>query len=241
MHKSTYAFAIAALLALTFVCGSAQAQTNDKSLNAIAQRNGYNLQWLLPDRAVRLYRPGLVIVIRPGATMYEVNDRVEFADAAPSYVNGDLLITPSLASRLGRLAALAAAATNSAAQPRIAVNTGPVQPITLNVQPQKGSEALRVSGRAPSNAIVTITLLATFSRDLPTVVLSRNDLYAGPSGQFDARIPIAPDYTHNTIIQVLATAPGAELAQAVINVDAPNAGVNVPFDPKPCYGLQCPM
>jgi len=243
MCKSMTALVLA-VLAIAFVGSNAQAQATNYSLAAIAAHNGYNVQWLLPERSVRLYRPGLVIVIRPGAIQYEVNTRVEFTDAAPRYVNGDLLVTSSLAARLSRLASIAAVATMPAPGVRFA-QAPPVTsvsgPITLDVRPQAGSEALNVTGHAPSTAPVTITLLATISSDLPTVVVSRHDVQPDANGQFQATISIASDYLRNSTIRVLATSSaGATPAQATVTVNAPNAGVTVPFDQPYCPNTLCP-
>lgn len=235
--------AIVFVLGLALIVGSnARAQNTGNSLTAVAGRSGYNVQWLLPERSIRLYRPGLVVVIRPGATMYEVNDRVEFTDVAPRYVNGDMLISSMLAARLGRLAQMAAASTAAGRQTRYAPMPVMVSgPISLDVRPQLGSEAIAVSGHAPSGAPVTITLLATISADLPTVVLSRHDVQPDANGQFSAIIPTAPDYLRGSIIRVLATSfAGATPASATITVDAPNAGVTVPFDKPYCPNTLCP-
>jgi hypothetical protein len=241
MSKSILALVLAALV--TAVVGSnAQAQTTSNSLAAVANHDGYNVQWLLPERSVRLYRPGLVIVIRPGATMYEVNNRVEFTDAAPRYVNGDMLVSSSLAARLARLASIVAASQTPTRQVRFA--QAPAMAggaITLDVHPQIGSESIAVSGHAPSTAPVTITLLATISPDLPTVVVSRHDVQPDSSGQFQATISIAPDYIRNTTLRVLATsAAGTTPASAAITVGAPNQGVTVPFDQPYCPNNLCP-
>lgn len=234
MYKSIPAIAFAALG--TIVMGvTAQAQTNGISLTAVAARSSYNLQWLFPERSIRLYRPGLVIVIRPGVREYDVNNRVEFADAAPVYVNGDLLISTAFAARLKRLAALAAvpdvrSGVSSVTGDQVAA-TGP---ITLDVRQARGSEALAISGHAPSSAPVTITLLATISPDLPTVVVSRHDIQPGPNGQFQAVISNAPDYLRGSLLRVVATAGGATPASATVTVGPPNPGVTVPFDKPYC-------
>jgi len=237
MYKSTMAFVLAALVS-TVVGSNAQAQTPSYSLVAVAGHNGYNLQWLLAERSVRLYRPGLVIVIRPGATMYEVNNRVEFADAAPQYVNGDLLVSPSLAARLARLASMAAATASRQSYGGVRSTEAQAAvsgPIVLEAHSQLGSEAIAVSGHAPSAAPVTITLLATISPDLPTVLVSRHDVQPDANGAFQATIPIGSDYFRNSILHVLATsAAGATPASATVTVQAPNAGVTVPSDKPYC-------
>ncbi len=244
MHKPFLAFVLAAI-GIIVVGSNAQAQPTNTSLTAVANHNGYNVQWLLTDRAVRLYRPGLVIVIRPGATMYEVNNRVEFTDAAPRYINGDLLVSTSLAARLSHLALAAAAATygrpstavSSVETPSVAASG----PITLEARPELGSEAIHVSGHAPSSAPVTITLLATISPDLPTVVVSRQDVQPDTNGQFQATITTAPDYLRGSILRVLATSSaGATPASATLTLGAPNAGVTAPFDAPQCPNGYCP-
>ncbi|HKU68974.1 MAG TPA: hypothetical protein VJP85_14470, partial [Candidatus Baltobacteraceae bacterium] len=202
MYKHIIAIALATTG--TFAMGSnAYAQSSSVSLTTTAARSAYNLQWLLPERAVTLYRPGLVIVIRPGEREYEVNSRVEFADAPPAYVNGDLLISASLASRLKRLASMAyvrpaSSGARSAEAPATASG-----PITVDARQLQGSEAVSVNGRAPSGAPVTLTLLATISPDLPTVVVSRHDVQPDANGQFAAVISIASDYLRGSILRVV--------------------------------------
>jgi hypothetical protein len=241
MSKSIMALVLAVLV--TVVVGSnAQAQSTGNSLAAIANHDGYNLQWLLPERSVRLYRPGVVIVIRPGAILYEVNNRVEFTDAAPRYVNGDLLVSSSLAARLARLASIAAASQLPPRGVRFAQTPAMASgPITMDVRAQQGSEAISVSGHAPSAVPVTITLLATISPDIPTIVVSRHDVQPDATGQFQAIISIASDYFRNSTLRVLATSSaGATPASATITVGAPNEGITVRSDQPYCPNNLCP-
>lgn len=242
MLKSILGLVLAVLVAV--VAGSnADAQSTDVSLAAIASHNGYNLQWLLPERSVRLYRPGLVIVIRPGEVLYNVNNRVEYTDAAPRYVNGDLLVSSAFAARLARLASIAASSQMSSHEVRFA-QTIPMSSggaITMDVHAQQGSEAIAVNGHAPSSAPVTITLLATISPDLPTIVVSRHDVQPDSNGQFQATISVAPDYVRDSILRVVATSTyGTTPASATIMIAAPNAGVTVPFDKPYCPNSLCP-
>lgn len=226
-----------ALIGTIVIGGNAQAQNASVSLTSVAARSSYNLQWLLPERSIRLYRPGVVIVIRPGVREYDVNNRVEFADAPPAYVNGDILVSQSLAARLQRLASMAvvpkaAYGVRSVAEPVTASG-----PITVDVRPAQGIHALNVSGHAPSGAPVTITLLATISPDLPTVVVSRHDVQPDANGQFQAVISIASDYLRGSLLQVVATSAGATPASTTVTVGAPNAGVTVPFDKPYCSNV----
>lgn len=240
MYKftSTIALAVVGTIALG---ASAQAQTAKVSLTSIAARNSYNLQWLLPERSIRLYRPGLVIVIRPGEREYDVNNRVEFSDAPPVYVNGDMLVSASLASRLQRLASQTRVRTASAGVRSAVAPVSASGPITVDVRQQQGTEALDVTGHAPSGLPVTITLLATISPDLPTVVVSRHDIQPDANGQFQAVIPTAPDYLRGSILRIVATSAGATPASATLTVGAPNAGVAVPFDKPYCPNTLCPL
>ena len=235
MHKAITTFTTLAFLACSATSG-AQAQSHDVLLSTIAPRDGYKVQWLLPERSVRLYRPGLVIVLRPGVVEYEVNNRVEFTDAPPQYVNGDFLVSSQLAARLARLASMTRVSSRSrtvgaVSTEQVAQASGA---ITINARPQPGNEAIFVSGHAPSSAPVTITLLATLSEDLPTVVVSRHDVQPDANGQFQATIPIAPDYIRNSLLRVLATsAAGSTPASVTLLIGAPNSGVTVPAEQEP--------
>lgn len=235
MHKAITTFTTLAFLACSATSG-AQAQSRNVLLSTIAPRDGYKVQWLLPERSVRLYRPGLVIVLRPGVVEYEVNNRVEFADAPPQYVNGDFLVSSQLAARLARLASMAHAGGRPRTVGAVSTERYPQAPgaITINARPQPGNEAIFVSGHAPSSAPITITLLATLSEDLPTVVVSRHDVQPDANGQFQATIPIAPDYLRNSMLRVLATsAAGSTPASVTLLIGAPNSGVTVPAEQEP--------
>jgi hypothetical protein len=235
MHKAITTFTTLAFLACSAM-GGAQAQSHNVLLSTIAPRDGYKVQWLLPERSVRLYRPGLVIVLRPGVVEYEVNNRVEFADAPPQYVNGDFLVSSQLAARLARLASMAHPSPRTHTVGAISTERYPQASgaITLTARPQAGNEAIFVSGHAPSSAPITITLLATLSEDLPTVVVSRHDVQPDANGQFQATIPIAPDYLRNSMLRVLATsAAGSTPASVTLLIGAPNSGVTVPAEQEP--------
>lgn len=242
MYKSILAFALAVTGVFAAGSSGALAQSDDVSLTTVAARNSYNLQWLFPERSVRLFRPGLVIVIRPGVRDYDVNNRVEFSDIPPSYVNGDMRISPSFAARLQRLASMVA--TRPQAPRPVAVGQSPNAsapaggtgggPITMDVRQANGSEAVSVSGHAPTGAPVTITLLATLSPDLPTILLSRHDVQPDANGQFAALISIASNYARGSLLHVVATSSAATPASVTVTVQAPNENVTVPFDKPYC-------
>lgn len=234
MHKSIPALFTAALFALTAATAAA---AQGVSLSWIAHRDGYTLQWLQPDRSASLARPGLVIVVRPGAVMYEVNNRVEFTDQAPRYSNGDLYVSPTLAARLAHLATM----TSNTAGQRTSVVGGAAPneqqitgTISMNVQPQSGSQAISVSGHAPADAPVTITLLATVSSDIPTIVVSRQSVQPDSNGNFQAVITTAPDYLPGTLLRILATSvSGVTPASAQLTIGQPNGNVTVPLEQTP--------
>jgi hypothetical protein len=98
----------------------------------------------------------------------------------------------------------------------------------------QGAEAIDVEGSAPPNAPVTITLLATVSTDVPTIVVSRHDVITDVNGRFGAIIPIASAYERGTILKIVATSlPGIIPTSAQLVINAPNAGANVPLEQTP--------
>jgi len=216
-------------------------------LAGVARTAHLEYGWLPTTRAVQLSGPGIVLVIRPGDYLYDVNDRVEVATVIPRYVSNDIYVSQALANHiiaLARQAQLAAEAqadqvARAAANEINLARTETIAPeihgsIVLNVTPLKGAEALLVTGSAPPSAPVLITLLATLSADLPNVLLSRNQMTAGPDGRFQAIVPIASDYMRDTFIHVLATSsPGVTSASAQLLVQAPNDGLKVPAEAFP--------
>ena len=103
--------------------------------------------------------------------------------------------------------------------------------LTLEARQLQGAEAVSVTGTAPPGAIVTLTLTALISEDLPTVLVSRHDAAADVNGRFAAVIPIASAYERGIVLTVIATsASGAAPAQAQLTTGAPNPGASVPFE-----------
>ena len=202
----------------------AEAAQQEVSLTNVAGTAHLTYAWLSAARAVQLSGPGIVLVIRPGDNLYEVNDRVETTATAPRYTRNDIYVSSSLAARIVQLAQqaeLRVAAKQYAFQQRVEAQVAPppvVQmhgTIVLNVQPLKGAEAVLVTGQAPPTAPVLITLLATLSSSLPNVLVSRHELQTNPDGTFQAIIPIGPDYTWRSWLNVLATSsPGITPASA---------------------------
>lgn len=199
-------------------------------LHHVASHAGYQYQWSPAGSSVVLYRPGTVVVLWPGTQVYQVNNRVEVASRAPSYSHGDLLVSSSLANHLEVLArrnSPAAAPSAGASQQLDRTAQGA---ITLEARHLQGSEAIAVDGTAPAGAPVTITLLATVSPDVPTILVSRHDVITDVNGRFGAVIPIASAFERGTTLTILATsAPGVASAQAQLITGAPNQGVSVPM------------
>lgn len=125
--------------------------------------------------------------------------------------------------------ALTASIIAYALQPVIATAAG----VTLHAQPIAGSEAISVSGNAPPGSPVTITLLATISTDIPTIVVSRHVVQPDASGNYQTRIPIAAAYARGTLLRVFAVSAGTTSASAQLIVGPPNGGVVVPLEQEP--------
>ncbi len=221
------ATALAAALSLSMLPAIAAGAQSGVPLATVAARAGLAYRWLGPERSVSLSRPGLVVVLRPGETLYDVNDRVEIAGRAPRYAGGDLVVDQSLAAHIERLARTTRSA--SLRPPAATAGSGPQRTFSGAIQIEArhlpGSEAIAVNGQAPPGAPVTITLLATLSPDIPTVLVSRSDVQTDVNGRFGAIISTAPDYLRGSTIEVLATsAPGVAPASAHVTLGAPEPG-----------------
>jgi hypothetical protein len=219
------------------------ASTQGVPLATVARAAHLDYAWLSATRAVQLSGPGIVLVIRPGDNLYEVDDRVEVTAVTPRYISNDIYVSRTLANHITQLArqavllaeAQAAFLARQVSEEQQLVNAPALHgAIVLNATPLKGADALLITGQAPPSAPVLITLLAILSPEIPNVVLSRHDLTAGPDGKFQAVVPIAPDYMRDSFINVLATSsPGVISASTQLLVGAPNAGVNIPAQAIP--------
>jgi hypothetical protein len=212
-------------------------------LASVARDAHLEYSWLAATRAVQLSGPGIVLVVRPGDNVYEVDDRVEVTAVTPRYISNDIYVSQKLATHIIDLARQAytlvgeqeAEAASRWSEEQQQAGAAELRgTIVLNATPLQGAEAILVTGSAPPSAPVRLTLLATLSSELPNVLLSRHDLTAGPDGKFQAIVPIGPDYMRDTYIHVLATSqPGVTSASAQLLVHAPNAGVTVPIEAFP--------
>jgi hypothetical protein len=224
---------------VSVVAGSAQSVP----LATVARAAHLQYTWLSASRAVQLSGPGIVLVIRPGDDLYEVDDRVEVTAVTPRYISNDIYVSRKLADHINQLAWQAQRLASIQEAQAASVMNGMLQQvnapelhgtIVLNVTQLQGAEALLVTGNAPPSAPVRITLLATLSSDVPNVLLSRHDLTAGPDGKFQAIVPIAPDYLRDSFIHVLATSlPGVISASSQLLIHPANAGITVPVEAYP--------
>ena len=73
-------------------------------LAQVAHDANLTYTWLVGTRAVQLNGPGIVLVVRPGDNLYEVNDRVEISADAPHYVSNDIYVSRALANHITHLA-----------------------------------------------------------------------------------------------------------------------------------------
>jgi hypothetical protein len=224
---------------LSVVADSAQSVP----LATVARAAHLQYTWLSASRAVQLSGPGIVLVIRPGDNLYEVDDRVEVTAVTPRYISNDIYVSRKLANHINQLVWQAQRLANIQEAQAASVMNAMLQQvnapelhgtIVLNVTQLQGAEAVLVTGTAPPSAPVRITLLATLSSEIPNVLLSRHDLMAGPDGKFQAIVPIAPDYLRDSFIHVLATSsPGVISASSQLLIHSANAGINVPVDAYP--------
>lgn len=136
---------------------------------------------------------------------------------------------------LGVFAAVAAFADQPRAQAQVPPAPGasaPANAFNLDVKPVVGTESLSVAGSAPGATSVTVTLWATYSRNMPTVVLNRRTIRTNADGAFSSVVPIAPGHFEGAVVTVVVTAaPGGGTAIARYTVGIPN--VTVPPDNLP--------
>jgi hypothetical protein len=96
-------------------------------------------------------------------------------------------------------------------------------PVTLNLIPAIGREAVTVSGMAPAARPVEATVYATFSENLPTVLLSRRIIPTDAAGHYMATLSHAPAFFRGAIVKIVVRSlPAGAFAEAQFPVYAPN-------------------
>jgi hypothetical protein len=103
--------------------------------------------------------------------------------------------------------------------------------LELEARQLKGSEAIYVTGHTTPNDRLTLSLYTTISSDLPDVLVNRHFAAADANGRFGAVIPIASAFQRGTLLRVTAVSATGATGDAHLTMDAPNAGIAVPFDP----------
>jgi hypothetical protein len=209
-------------------------------LARVAAESHLNYSWLSAERAVVLTGPGLVLLVRPGESLYEVNNRVESASTPTRYAQDDIIVPSSMAARIEELArqaqALSATETQQQVFERVS-SPGAAEvrgSIALEVHQLAGQSAVLIKGQAPPSAPVMITLLATLSSDIPNVLVSRHTIEAEPDGRFQVIVPFGPDYVSDSYLRVIATSgPGVTEASAQVTIAPPNAGLAIPWEVQP--------
>jgi hypothetical protein len=214
---------------------------NETALMKAAADLGFAYSYLGPEDAAALTRPGVTIVIRPGERLFDVNDRTEAMDGpAPRFAYHDIFISNALIARLRQLAArypnnvtsehvAARDAVPFAAPANI---TGTISDLLVAQIP--GQQQLSVGGKAPAFAPITLTLVGTFSSELPDVVLNRLIVTADTKGTFQADLPIASGYYRGAILTVVASSSaGISPARTQLSAKAPNGTASVPADREP--------
>jgi len=98
------------------------------------------------------------------------------------------------------------------------------QAVTVVASQQSGSQVLIISGSAPANTPVRVSLAARLSPDIPTVDLGTTEVDAGPDGRYATTRSMAPDYGKGSTITVrVSSAAGGEATTTWV-VGVPNPG-----------------
>jgi hypothetical protein len=107
---------------------------------------------------------------------------------------------------------------------------GPIAEFVVRQIP--GSQTLDVSGKAPAPSLpITLTLVGTFSSEIPDVVLSRRQVITDEEGRFRTTVSIAPGYMRGAYLTLVASSvPGVASASLRLEVKAPNGDVSVPAE-----------
>jgi len=231
----------AVIIGVVVAMSPAAATANETALMKAAVDLGYAYNYLGPEEAAALTRPGVTVVIRPGERLFDVNDRTEAMDGpAPRFKYNDMYVSDSLIARLRQLAIRypnvprthAIVVSNSAPLAAITDITGAISHLRAVQTP--GLQQLSVGGTAPAYAPITLTLIGTFSSELPDVVLNRRIVTADTNGTFQADLPIAPGFYRGGILTVVAASvPGVTPARTQVSAKAPNGASVVPADQEP--------
>ena len=137
------------------------------------------------------------------------------------------VIHPPSIALLAAVAALAAPIGASSAD-------APSAPSGVSVTATRvvGAEAVTITGNGPVAQPLEAALYATFSRDLPDVLLSRRAVPTDAQGHYSMTVPIASAFFRSAIVTVVVRSlPAGPSARATFLVGAPN--VSAPPDDLP--------
>ncbi len=234
------------LAAATFAAAtnSAVEARGDVALAHVAAELGFTYAYLGPEDAVSLSRPGVTILVRPGERLFDVNDRTEAMDGpAPRFERNDLYVSDSFVARLkaiaitysgdtsgsGRAITIARSSALTVAQS----GSGPISGLDVHQVP--GQQVVSVSGKAPApNLPILLTLVGTFSTEVPDAVLTRRQVTSDSDGRFYATVPIAPGYFRGAYLTMVASSvAGVASASLRFEMKAPNESASVPADQTP--------
>ncbi|MGH7707586.1 MAG: hypothetical protein ACREM8_02110 [Vulcanimicrobiaceae bacterium] len=234
MLRSILSFALVAALG---AASTSTALAGDHALKALAAQLGYTYAYLGPEDAVALSRPGVTIVVRPGERLFDVNDRTEaMAGPAPHFSLSDIYVSDEFAARLRQIAAAYPAPRNATVNAAVLgapsrseeSATGAIT--DLSVMQVTGTDHLSVAGKAPANFPVTLTLISTFSTDIPDVVLSRHLVVSDADGNFQSEVSVAPGYFSGAILTLVASSVGnVSSASAKIVMKAANGSAPLKY------------
>ena len=104
--------------------------------------------------------------------------------------------------------------------------------VTVTATRVVGAEAVTITGNGPVAQPLEVALYATFSRDIPDVLLSRRAVPTDAQGRYWATVPIASAFFRGAIVTVVVRSlPAGPSARTTVQVGAPN--VSAPPDEIP--------
>jgi hypothetical protein len=212
------------------------AQVREVPLARAASELGYSYSYIGYSNSAIVSRPGLTILIRPGQQLAEVNDALVSLEAAPIELDNTIYVPASLVAEMRRLARQYPAAAANGGERSIVVVTQPTArgAVSLDVRQLLGSFSLAISGKAPPSVPITLTLIGTFSKEIPDVLLSRSEVASDVDGRFQAVVSVAPGFFEGGLLTLVATSlPGVTRASAQVVMKNPNWKVTVPGDEVP--------
>jgi hypothetical protein len=102
-------------------------------------------------------------------------------------------------------------------------STASAADVPIDVSTAIGPRAIHVAGTVGGAQRLRAVLYATFSPDLPIVLLTQRTLTTDARGHFDATIPIAPAYYSGTIISVIVqSSSGSFIGQGSVTIPTPS-------------------